>query len=1072
MEIVIPPRDHGTQADKYAWDDNGEVTQIRRIGSRPQPRKKPRLARQTVQWPFQSVSLEDNTYALPPVPQSPSSTIVSSPEEVHLPPNYRATWQPRRGAVRGYGAEYISRDDDDDDDDDDDNKSTLRRSLIPDYVINYLRGETPETVAQRKLERQRAEEALSQENLVNSSKDHDGRLGLRGGGDGQPLPSPDYRRSDEPIWRGTNSDYYDNSSNEKRRSSGPMGQRRWPTRRRRVVGHGWKAGVALHGTMIIIIFVVGLVGLVVARTVLHHGGKSDALATLYTSRAVPIMDTRGTSCAGAHPVAWLLRAVLALFSVALLAGAQYVFHILSSPTRAELDAAHATRRWLDIGVPSLRNIAFLLGLRKARAVLALVVVAVAMASTVLYGALVNVVLVAPLSSMAVPSYNVLLVAPSFLDGDPFSNASSNNAGGLDRVTILQLQQLASNTKQPTLTNLTAEECLESPSSASAMSMVQAGLSLFDINDVESDSAATSISTTNFSAVMIVLTDAAVDVIQATNSSVVETAPAGSVLLAADESLGSSSSSSSSVFQITTGDSESSDRSSFIINENTVAFCLVQEAVTTAAAAQSASNTDDAATTTCIVTLNTSLLSAVVGLNMVTALCFAYMLLPRKAHRHFRHAPLVTLGDAVASFLRDPDPTTRGACLLSKADVVQHGVWKSMVDMPRLPQFGPPQTRVSTESNGSGQSAQQPENIMQPMFLEVPASDGEGSSNKNNYFWFQSVSLVRWFVGAVVWWTLVGLALAALVAVVSRNNRLGAFGQISPLSSAVFGLLASSSSTSWMTSVALLGSLPYLGVAILYFVVDTHVSGYFLSHEFAQYIATHQHQRNDQLQQHGRHPLRVSYRPRGHQTASLYLTLPQPWHWTLLTLVAGIVFALGQSVVVTGVEAVEAVTSGNDNDSSSARLALLGFSGIGLVVVLVLLVGLALMVVVLGARRTPPPNVSLGGNPLTLPGGSCSAVISARCHPTPEEMPTEMTRQNGSKGGPLPLWLRPLAWGPVPAYHHPYQGYNRRRGLTREGLLSDGTLQSQVEDDNIDGIVGHCTFSSGPLMPLDAARSYA
>lgn len=30
MEVVIPPRDHGDQTDKYAWDEHGEVTQIQR----------------------------------------------------------------------------------------------------------------------------------------------------------------------------------------------------------------------------------------------------------------------------------------------------------------------------------------------------------------------------------------------------------------------------------------------------------------------------------------------------------------------------------------------------------------------------------------------------------------------------------------------------------------------------------------------------------------------------------------------------------------------------------------------------------------------------------------------------------------------------------------------------------------------------------------------------------------------------------------------------------------------------------------------------------------------------------
>ncbi|CAK7197616.1 hypothetical protein SEUCBS139899_000264 [Sporothrix eucalyptigena] len=1028
MEVVIPPRDHGGQTYKYEWDEQGEVTNIQ------------------------------------------------SPEDAHLP--YRpATWQPRRGALRGYGGMYG--DNDDTDDEEGTERATLRRSLIPDYVINYLRGETPETVAQRKIERQNQQQQQGLDEETASAQQGEIEARLRGGGsrnsqvDGQPMPSPGYRRSDEPILR--------NNYSEKRRSYGTNGARRRQTRRG-IVAHGWRAGVALHGFLAVIVFVVGLVSLIVALVVQKRdstGNKSMQMVTIFSAGS----NTGNAVCSAAYPVAWILRAVLSLFTVALLAGAQYVFQVLSSPTRAELDAAHASRKWLDIGVPSMRNLMFLLRYRKSaadgggggarfRSVLALVVIAVAITSAVLYGSLVNVALITPLAtaSSATPAYNVLLVTPAFLQGAPFSNSSSNNAGGLDRVTILQLQQLAANSKQQTLTNLTAAECLQAQSSASTSSELQGELELFQTNEESSNS--NGISSSSFSAVLIVLTDAAVTTLQATNSSVVQTAPAGSELLAAaSQNIDSDSTGSiNSVFEITTDDSDNG-RSTFVINESDVAFCYVQETA-------NATTTDDAdgvAASTCNVTVNTMLLSTIVGLNVVTILCFGFVLLPSKAHRHFRHAPLITLGDAVASFLRDPDPTTRGACLLSKTDVVQHGVWKSMVGMPRLPAFGTGDARQSTQSDRSGQSAQRPENIIQPMFLQAAPDDevqvaGRSSvDGSSNYYWSHSVSLSRWFAGALVWWLLVGLALAALVVIVTSSSGLGTFGQIAPLKDVVYGSFSSSSTspTPWI-STAILASLPQIGVALLYLLSDAHLSAYFLSHESSLFVATHQHHRNEQLQQHCRRPLRVSYRPRGHQTTSLYLSLPQLWNWTLLVLFSGIVFSLGQSVVVEGVQATK-------GSATQPQLVLLGFSGVGLVVFLVLLLAMALLVLVLSVRRTPPPNASLGRNPLTLPGGSCSAVISARCHPMPEEMAAEMTgaNLNGSNGGPLPLWLRPLAWGPVPSYRHPYQGYNRRRGLTRDGTLAgEMNGDGDCEEDNIDSIVGHCTYSSGPLVPLDVARSYA
>ncbi|KAF2726781.1 hypothetical protein EJ04DRAFT_452677, partial [Polyplosphaeria fusca] len=47
--------------------------------------------------------------------------------------------------------------------------------------------------------------------------------------------------------------------------------------------------------------------------------------------------------------------IINIFSSAILSGSNYTMQCLSSPTRAEVDDAHARGSWLDIGVPSIRN---------------------------------------------------------------------------------------------------------------------------------------------------------------------------------------------------------------------------------------------------------------------------------------------------------------------------------------------------------------------------------------------------------------------------------------------------------------------------------------------------------------------------------------------------------------------------------------------------------------------------------------------------------------------------------------------------------------------------------------------
>jgi hypothetical protein len=43
-------------------------------------------------------------------------------------------------------------------------------------------------------------------------------------------------------------------------------------------------------------------------------------------------------------------------STILLSASNYTMQCLSAPTRSEVDDAHSTGKWLDIGVPSVRNL--------------------------------------------------------------------------------------------------------------------------------------------------------------------------------------------------------------------------------------------------------------------------------------------------------------------------------------------------------------------------------------------------------------------------------------------------------------------------------------------------------------------------------------------------------------------------------------------------------------------------------------------------------------------------------------------------------------------------------------------
>lgn len=75
-----------------------------------------------------------------------------------------------------------------------------------------------------------------------------------------------------------------------------------------------------------------------------------------------------------------LRILFNLFGIVLIAGANYVFQILSSPTREEVNNTHEKLQWLDIGIPSFRN---LKAIRFGRALLAVTILSLAIGSQVM-----------------------------------------------------------------------------------------------------------------------------------------------------------------------------------------------------------------------------------------------------------------------------------------------------------------------------------------------------------------------------------------------------------------------------------------------------------------------------------------------------------------------------------------------------------------------------------------------------------------------------------------------------------------------------------------------------------------
>ncbi|RKK34123.1 hypothetical protein BFJ67_g13921 [Fusarium oxysporum f. sp. cepae] len=316
-------------------------------------------------------------------------------------------------------------------------------------------------------------------------------------------------------------------------------------------------------------------------------------------------------------------------------------------------------------------------------------------------------------------------------------------------------------------------------------------------------------------------------------------------------------------------------------------------------------------------------------------------------------PLVTLGDALSSFLADPDVSTEDSCLITKEEI-KKGLW----------------------------------------------GDREGKYwYAKTSRWFNIPSFNRWAIWFMTWIMPVGLAAAALAlgAVKEPKEAFTGFGK-----AAVVYELPTGTSRSGLAVVA---ALPQLLLGLLYLSSNALLTLLYLSHELSQFTS-------DLL------PLRVSSgQPLGSQTTSLYLTLPRPVSWILFFLVTAMAFLLSQGILLVSVDGSKGTTTG------------IGFSPLPLLILLALLVLLGLGIAGLALRQVDPRGSVEGGepagNPLALVGGTCSAVLSGRCHRVPRE------------GGVETLEVR---WGVV-----------------REGVGMNA---------------GHATFSGRPVGDIMVGRAYS
>ena len=172
----------------------------------------------------------------------------------------------------------------------------------------------------------------------------------------QPMPTASSKpqKSHTSITAST-TPYYDIASFEDR-SNAKLLESRKPPRRERVwwrrIFHfnGWRVGVSWCAGATATVLLINVIATISASA---KYGTPNGIGTLQDGK-----------CDKAKKVSLWLHFVINALSTTLLAASNYCMQCLSAPTREEVDKAHRKGKFLDIGVPSVRNLFHISRLRR------------------------------------------------------------------------------------------------------------------------------------------------------------------------------------------------------------------------------------------------------------------------------------------------------------------------------------------------------------------------------------------------------------------------------------------------------------------------------------------------------------------------------------------------------------------------------------------------------------------------------------------------------------------------------------------------------------------------------------
>ncbi|KAF2452340.1 hypothetical protein BDY21DRAFT_407015, partial [Lineolata rhizophorae] len=649
----------------------------------------------------------------------------------------------------------------------------------------------------------------------------------------------------------------------------------------------WKVGVAAFSIAGIAILLTNIA--VVVFVVLTYNKPGDQLIPVLTG-----------SCDQTQRLNTWIHFVVNIVSTILLCGSNYYMQILSAPTRHVINREHAYRRWLDIGIPSVRNLHMIPAPRKA---LWGVILLVSLPLHLAYNSVFS-------HSWTRQAYAAALINSNFITGASFDAGSSDNNKLFGDIQANSTGYF----------RLSAADCVREYNHKT----------LLDRGNV------------------LVVTS-------------VPTRQPGNSILAMDDFVGVRIEDGSWDWMCASCDegycytgNEGCDLSTVIDGSTPWTPFLYNITVDYCASEYRGEQ--------CSLNFSLGFMTFVCVCNFIYVVCFMILWSASAT------GPLLTIGDAIKSFLDQADFTTSGICLSGKHEINQQ--WSGTDYSPLK----------------------------------------GGIWNPRTYYWFQACST----------WRLL-LCLALCISIVTAPSVLLGIGLTQHGAAGMsfwktgFGTSNIGYEPTFVLSFGhgiyqqkrllnniLLANSPQLFLSLTYLLYNNILTSMLVGLEWISFA-------------HKRFSLRVS-KPCGRQRATFWLQLPYRYSLPLILSTTVLHWLASQAIFLDHRLVQQSWRGGEYADSNAGHVLTVGYSPFALVFCLVVAVGMTAALVALALRRYRR------GMPLA---GSCSAAISAACHPPRCDADASAL---------------PVKWG-------------------------------ALIEEPVDG-VGHCTFTSLRVEPPNGGRRYA